>query len=128
MLALGCIQAFECNKNNCPTGVATQDPKLMKGLVVSDKKVRVANYHHETVKNFVELLAAAGLENADKINRTHVYRRITMNTIKRYDEIYPYLTPGCLLNEDTIPENWKRYMLEADASTFMTDLQLYGGF
>ena len=128
MLALGCIQALECNKNNCPTGVATQDPKLMKGLVVSDKKVRVANFHHETVKNFVELLAAAGLENADKINRTHVYRRITMNTIKRYDEIYPYLTPGSLLNEDTIPEKWKRYMLEADASTFMTDLQLYGGF
>eukprot|EP00903_Cladosiphon_okamuranus_P000732 g730.t1 len=33
MLALGCIQALECNKNSCPTGVATQDPELVAGLV-----------------------------------------------------------------------------------------------
>jgi glutamate synthase domain-containing protein 2 len=31
MIALGCIQALECNKNTCPTGVATQDPELVKG-------------------------------------------------------------------------------------------------
>ena len=37
MMALGCIQALECNKNTCPTGVATQDPYFMKGLVVEDK-------------------------------------------------------------------------------------------
>lgn len=38
MLALGCIQALKCNSNQCPTGVATQDKSLMKGLVVTDKK------------------------------------------------------------------------------------------
>ena len=38
MMALGCIQALECNKNTCPTGVATQIPELAAGLVVSDKK------------------------------------------------------------------------------------------
>ena len=43
MMALGCIQALECNKNTCPTGVATQDPELVDGLVIDDKKVRVAN-------------------------------------------------------------------------------------
>src|SRR5690606_30302200 len=55
MMAIGCIQALECNKNTCPTGVATQDPQLTAGLVVDDKKVRVANYHKHTVESFVEL-------------------------------------------------------------------------
>ena len=124
MLALGCIQALECNKNNCPTGVATQDPELVKGLVVSDKKERVANFHHSTVEAFVELLAAVGADDADRINRTDVYRRTSMNEIKRYDLIYPYLTPGCLLDMETTPEAWKPFVLEARADGFKADLQL----
>ena len=55
MLALGCIQALECNKNNCPTGITTQNTQLMAGLVVSNKRQRVANYHHQTVKSVAEL-------------------------------------------------------------------------
>lgn len=124
MLALGCIQALECNKNTCPTGVATQDPELVKGLVVADKKERVANYHHDTLESFVELMAAAGVDDPDKINRTDVMRRISMSRAERYDRIFPYLTPGCLLNEDTIPENWKADVLEASAQSFKGDLQL----
>src|SRR5690606_5701834 len=45
MLALGCIQALECHRNTCPTGVATNDPRLTRGLVVADKWQRVFNYH-----------------------------------------------------------------------------------
>ena len=41
MLAMGCIQSLLCNTNKCPTGVATQDPELIAGLVVEDKKFRV---------------------------------------------------------------------------------------
>lgn len=44
MLALGCIQAMQCNKITCPTGVATHDPALQKGLDPVDKAQRVANY------------------------------------------------------------------------------------
>ena len=40
MLSAGCIQSRQCNTNTCPTGVATQDAKLIKGLVVDKKKVR----------------------------------------------------------------------------------------
>jgi len=118
MLALGCIQALECNKNNCPTGVATQDPELVAGLVVSDKKERVANYQNETVHSFVELLAAAGLDDMNQIKRHHVYRRITNKEILRYDEIYPYLKENCLLAEETVPSNWKPYWLMASADNF----------
>lgn len=61
MFALGCIQALECHANTCPTGVATQDPKLTKGLVPEEKSVRVARFQHETVKSAMELPAFATL-------------------------------------------------------------------
>lgn len=124
MLALGCIQALECNKNNCPTGVATQNPELIKGLVVKDKETRVANFHYQTINGFTELLAAAGMQRAEEINRTDVYRRVAMNKIRRYDEIYKPLTTGCLLKEETMPEKWKKYMNEANVETFAADYQL----
>ncbi len=118
MLALGCIQALECNKNTCPTGVATQNKELMKGLVVADKKVRVYNYHKETIESFVELLAAAGLDHQDKINRTHVYRRIENSRFKSYADIYPYLTEGCLLDKNAVPARWKHDLALADPDSF----------
>ncbi|MDX1476531.1 MAG: FMN-binding glutamate synthase family protein [Saprospiraceae bacterium] len=119
MMALGCIQALECNKNTCPTGVATQNEALIRGLVVSDKKERVANYHRETVQSFVELMGASGIRNLDQINRAHVYRRIVMNRHERYDQIYPYLQRGCLLHSDTVPEEWKFNMSLSSADAFM---------
>ena len=94
MLALGCIQALECNKNNCPTGVATQDPKFIKGLVVNDKVTRVANFHQETVLSFVEFMGATGVNDISKIKRHHVYRRINQTEIKTYAEIYPQIQLG----------------------------------
>lgn len=118
MLALGCIQALECNKNTCPTGVATQNPELVSGLSVVDKKRRVANYHQETVEGFVELMAAAGLRDPSQINRSHVYRRISMIDTKKYIDIFPYLPKGCLLQADSVPEDWRSEWEEAKAERF----------
>ena len=89
MFALGCIQALECNNNHCPTGIATQNPSLIKGLDVQDKAKRVARYHKETVKSVTELLAAAGLKNPSQLNRSHIYRRVSAHEIKSYADIYP---------------------------------------
>ena len=119
MMALGCIQALECNKNTCPTGVATQDPSLVKSLVVKDKKIRVYNYHRNTIESFVELLAASGMSDPDQINRSHLYRRIIRNRHERFDEIYPYLEAGCLLNPQTVPESWKFDMSISDKDAFL---------
>jgi len=44
MFALGCIQALQCNKNTCPTGITTHDKELQRGLDPASKSVRVANY------------------------------------------------------------------------------------
>lgn len=97
MLAVGCIQARECHNNNCPVGVATQNKQSMKGLVVKEKIPRVKNFHNETVKSLVELIAASGIENVDMLNRKHIFRRVAMDEIKRYDEIYPLPETGSLL-------------------------------
>lgn len=113
MMALGCIQALLCNTNRCPTGVATQDPQLVAGLVVSDKKIRVANYHEDTVKSFVELLGAAGIDDHQKLTRHHIYRRVFMNEVRTFENIYPSLTPGCMLNGN-IPEKYQDDYNEAN--------------
>jgi glutamate synthase domain-containing protein 2 len=105
MMALGCIQALRCNKNTCPTGVATQNPDLMKGLVVEDKKKRVANFHKNTVDSFVELMNAAGIDAPEKINRTHIYRRTSANVIKTYAQIFPHVPLNSFLQKN-IPEKY----------------------
>ncbi|MFT3748345.1 MAG: FMN-binding glutamate synthase family protein [Agriterribacter sp.] len=117
MMALGCIQALQCNTNKCPTGVATQDPELTVGLVVEDKKQRVANYHEDTIKTFLELTAAAGLDNYKQLNRSHIYRRVFMNEMRTFEDIYPSLKPGCFVNGE-VPEKYKQDIEAASADTW----------
>lgn len=117
MMAVGCIQALECNRNSCPAGVATQDPELVKGLVVEDKKVRVANFHKHTVESFVELLAAAGLDSPHKLNRHQVTRRVFMNEVRTLEEIYPSIPIGSMVNGN-IPERYRKSFESANADAF----------
>jgi len=90
MMALGCIQALVCNTNKCPTGVATQDPELYKGLDIADKAVRVANYHHQTLEAVEEILAASGIHHLHELNRSLIYKRISLGEVKTFADIYPY--------------------------------------
>lgn len=106
MMAVGCIQALLCNTNKCPVGVATQDPSLTIGLVVEDKITRVANYHNNTVKSVVELLGATGLDEIKNLTRSHLYRRISFNSMLTYEEIFPTVKRGAFLNEETIPSKY----------------------
>jgi len=117
MMALGCIQALECNKNTCPTGVATQDPELVRGLVIDDKKVRVANFHRNTIESFVELLAASGIDTPSKLNRHQISRRVFMNEVRTLEEIYPSVPVGSMLG-DSIPERYKMSFSSATADKF----------
>ena len=110
MLALGCIQALECHQNTCPVGVATQNKQSMKGLVVEDKIKRVDSFHNRTVHSLVEMLAATGVSDANMLNRTHIFRRTAMDKVERFDEIYPEVGKGCLLNPGTVPEAYKTIM------------------
>ncbi len=116
MLSLGCIQARACNTDHCPTGIATQDPSRNKGLVVTDKAVRVANFHKQTITNLVELVAAAGLDSLNELKPKHIKHRVQGTNVKSYADLYPNITEGCLLSEDTIPSEWISDWKEADAN------------
>ena len=121
MLALGCIQALECNKNICPTGVATQDPDLMKGLDVNDKYIRVMRYHKETVKSVRDLLSATGHVSLGELNRYDINRRVSHSNVNRYDEIYPIIEKGSFIN-GKVPENLTQMYNLADKNSFIPSI------
>lgn len=118
MFALGCIQALECHANTCPTGVATQDPRLTKGLVPEEKSIRVARYHHETVKSAMDLMASAGLAHPDDVDRTVVSTRTERSKIQTFEETYPELKVGALLDGSTVPNEFFRFWKRATAEKF----------
>ncbi|WP_217420754.1 FMN-binding glutamate synthase family protein [Pseudidiomarina piscicola] len=71
MFSIGCIQAMQCNKNTCPTGVTTHDKKLQKGLNPKDKCERVANYH-KYLEYGVNIIAhSCGVSDPRQLNRRH---------------------------------------------------------
>ena len=74
MFALGCIQALRCNTNACPTGVATQDKMLIKGLDVTDKSERVYHFHKNTLLTCNELIAAAGRSSYEEVDASMFMR------------------------------------------------------
>jgi len=106
MLSLGCIQARTCNSDHCPTGIATQNPSRNKAIVVNNKAQRVANFHRETVTNLVELIGAAGLNGLEELEPNDINRRVQGTEVKSYAQLYPNITAGCLLQGDSMPEEW----------------------
>lgn len=117
MMAAGCLQTKQCNANTCPTGIATQNKRLQFGLVVDEKKLRIANFHKNTMKSFLEMVGALGLSNPSELTPEHIMRRVGVDQVKRFNEIYEYLSPGQLLGEN-IPESYKRYWEAANPERF----------
>ena len=71
MLSLGCIQSLQCNRNTCPTGITTQDPRLQRGLVVTDKTEKVANYARNVMHEVGIIAHSCGLDDPRQLDRTH---------------------------------------------------------
>lgn len=119
MFALGCVQSLKCHTNLCPTGIATQDPSRVRGLVVSDKSKRVAQFHERTVRALAEMLAAAGLSHPDELEPHHVVQRISTSEIRQFDQVHKFLRPNALLAGDCAfpfyAENWARASADAFA-------------
>ena len=105
LLSLGCIQALRCNTNECPTGIATQDPRLTKGLVVADKRSRAKNFHEQTLKAVAEMIGAMGLHSHRDLNPSHLRRRISDFEIKSWQHLVPWSKDGEWLT--TPPLRWR---------------------
>jgi glutamate synthase domain-containing protein 2 len=71
MFALGCIQALQCNKDTCPTGITTHNKRLQRGLNPHLKSVRVANYVKNIVHEVGMIAHSCGVNHPRELDRRH---------------------------------------------------------
>lgn len=93
MFALGCIQAMQCNKNTCPTGVTTHDPHLQRGLVPQDKAERVAHFARNMEKEIAMIAHSCGLPQPRGLRRQHARMMVDNGRSISLDELYPSPAP-----------------------------------
>ena len=93
MLAVGCIQAQKCHTGECPTGVATQNPWLARGLDPESKAERVANYVRTLRRDLLKVSETCGVEHPGLIGPGSVELLDTLADGRLLDEVYGY-EPG----------------------------------
>ncbi|MDP2775550.1 MAG: FMN-binding glutamate synthase family protein [Nocardioides sp.] len=99
MLAIGCIQAQRCHTDNCPTGVATQNAWLQRGLDPALKSVRAANYVTSLRRDLVKVSEAVGVvhpgligpEDVDLLDGTR--SRVSLRELYGYERGWGELGP-----------------------------------
>ena len=99
MFSLGCIQALRCHTGKCPTGIATQNPRLAGSLDVEDKAERVFQLHANTLRAVADLISAAGLTSPSQLRPEHVLRRVSPAKICSFATLYRFVEPGQLVHE-----------------------------
>jgi glutamate synthase domain-containing protein 2 len=122
MFALGCLQSLSCHTDECPTGVATQDPVRQRALVVPDKATRVANFHNQTVAALAELIGAAGLTHPSQVRPGYLMTRDGDGRAVSFARSIDTLPAGCLATvdarADALPEPFRSCWGEARADRF----------
>ncbi|WP_329373584.1 FMN-binding glutamate synthase family protein [Streptomyces sp. NBC_00669] len=116
MFAVGCIQAQRCHTNTCPVGVTTQDPRRARALDVGDKSARVQRLQSATVASALQIMASMGVGDASQLRPHMLRRRIDPYTVRSYEELYDWLSPGQLLAEP--PASWAADWAAADPDHF----------
>lgn len=90
MFSLGCIQALQCNKNTCPTGITTHDPDLQRGLDPTDKAERVYNYARNMVYEVGTIANSCGVVEPRLLNRSHAQLINDRGMPVSMQEVFPY--------------------------------------
>jgi glutamate synthase (ferredoxin) len=72
MMAIGCIQAMRCHTGHCPSGVATQNRWLVRGLDPTHKAARLANYVITLRKEITRLSRACGVDHPGLLSADHM--------------------------------------------------------
>ena len=67
--AVGCVAARICHTNNCPTGVATQNPELRKKINVQASALRLANFLNSSVELMQVMARACGYTHLNQFNK-----------------------------------------------------------
>ncbi len=118
MFALGCIQSMSCHTNRCPVGVATQDVKRSRALVVPDKAERVWRYHERTVQALAEMLAAAGLSHPEELLPHHLVHRVNNVEIRQFDRMHYFAEPNDLIEGRSTSSFYSDSWARASAESF----------
>jgi len=98
MFSLGCVQSLRCHTDTCPTGIATQSLARQRGLVVPEKAQRVARFQKATLDALHDIVVAAGLNTPDEFTPDSLRQRINASEMRSFDELYPFVAPGELLD------------------------------
>jgi glutamate synthase domain-containing protein 2 len=93
MFALGCIQALQCNRNTCPTGITTHNKRLQKGLDPANKAVRVSRYAQRMVKEIGIIAHSCGVEEPRALQRMHCRVVTATGRSIPLNEVYPDVPP-----------------------------------
>lgn len=92
MFSLGCIQALQCHKNTCPTGITTHDKKLQRGLVAEQKSTRVAHYIKNITYEVGVIAHSCGVRSPRELSRKHARIVQDNGTSNLLADIYPDIT------------------------------------
>lgn len=92
MFSLGCIQAMRCNRNTCPTGITTHNPRLQRGLVVPEKSERVAHYATNLMREVGIIAHSCGVDDPRKLRREHCRVVVDDGLSQPLDHLHPYVT------------------------------------
>lgn len=90
MMAIGCIQAQRCHTGHCPTGVATQNRWLVRGLDPTNKAARLANYVITLRKELTRLSHACGVEHPGLLTSKHMEILDGNFGSRPLDEVFSY--------------------------------------
>ena len=112
MLAIGCIQAQKCHTDTCPTGVATQNRWLVRGLDPQLKSVRTAAYVSTLRRDLFKVAEACGVEHPALITPDLVEMLDGTTSGRTLAETYGY-EPGWGLPS----ENDRRQLVELMTAT-----------
>ena len=94
MFALGCIQAMQCNKNTCPTGITTHDKRLQRGLDPEDKAERVRRYAEFMHKEIGVIAHSCGVPEPRLLRRYHCRVVQADGRSIPLDQLYPDVAPA----------------------------------
>ena len=90
MLSIGCIQAQKCHTDHCPTGVATQNKYLQRGLDSNHKSKRFSEYIKGLRKEILQLSHACGYNHPCEFTGKDVEVSVGINKFQDLDRILQY--------------------------------------
>lgn len=104
MFALGCIQALQCNKNTCPTGITTHDKDLQKGLDPFNKANRVLHFAHNLVHEVGVIAHSCGVPEPRLLRRSHAQLIDSNGLPQSMEVLHPNVSCRSEYRDKTAPQ------------------------